>query len=144
MVTICGPSRFFDQAMTANLLLGREGWFTLFPTVFPKTYHYHDVDVEPTPREIAVHCQKILASDGIVIVEGDRYKGYGTIAQEDFAFEHNKFIAHFTQTGTEQGEFHLMWRKCGHLATPNILDFIASSQWQGVLLKYPHLKEVNR
>lgn len=27
---------------------------------------------------------------------------------------------------------------------PNILDFIANPQWQGVLLKYPHLKEVNR
>lgn len=92
IVTLCGSTRFFFEAMEANKMLTFNNWIVLMCGSWGHSFHKFRQDVikRDYKQVKKLHYQKILMSDCIVICFDDsRYMGESTQAEKAFAFYRN-------------------------------------------------------
>lgn len=87
VVTICGSTRFFVEAMEANRLLTFKGWMVFSCGSWGHSYHKYAAneshDLSLVKR---LHFKKIAMSDAIVVVSDEAgYIGDSTRAEINFA-----------------------------------------------------------
>lgn len=97
MVTLCGSTRFYRECMEANRALTFQNWIVLMCGNWGHSYHK---DAEPVDRDYslvkALHFQKIMESDAIVVVsDSSFYYGDSTILEIAFAKLRNKPVFYF-------------------------------------------------
>lgn len=88
IVTICGSTRFFFEAMECNRILTFKNWMVFMSGSWGHSFHKFDKSEKERNYEIVkkLHFQKILRSQAIVIVtDTSGYIGNSTKAEEAFA-----------------------------------------------------------
>lgn len=88
IVTLCGSTRFFFEAMECNRILTFKNWMVLMCGSWG--HSFHKFDKSEIERDYSVvkklHFQKILESQAIVVIsDGSNYIGKSTKAEIAFA-----------------------------------------------------------
>lgn len=98
IVTICGSTRFFFEAMEVNRILTFKNWMVFMCGSWGHSFHKFDQSMIERDYEVVkkLHFQKILESQAIVVVSDlSRYVGSSTSAEVGFAEYRNIPVFHF-------------------------------------------------
>lgn len=87
VVTLCGSTKFFFEAMEANRILTFNNWIVLLCGSWGHSFHKYSEDLNRDYSEVKkLHFQKILMSRAIVVVsDASGYIGTSTKAEILFA-----------------------------------------------------------
>jgi len=97
IVTICGSTKYFFEAMECNRRLTFNNWIVLACGSWGHSMHKYSENINTDYNEIkTLHFHKIQVSDAIVVVFDDSgYTGSSTIAETKFADYLGKPIFYF-------------------------------------------------
>lgn len=86
VVTLCGSTKFYDEAVECNKVLTCKGWVVLMSGLWLHSIH-KDFDISPIDLEKVkqLHLKKIYMSDAVVVVSGKSgYIGDSTKREIEF------------------------------------------------------------
>jgi len=96
VITLCGSTRFRDEAHKAMLLLTLENWGVHLCGLWLNSVHSHLLlTTEEISKVKDLHFQKILDSDAIIIIAPGGYIGESTKEEEQFAKYRGKPVYYF-------------------------------------------------
>lgn len=84
IICLCGSTKFKEEFEDTNLLLTMAGFIVISVSAFGHA-DGHEWTTEEKEMLDRVHKQKIMVSDGIFVVNKDRYIGSSTQSEIDFA-----------------------------------------------------------
>lgn len=105
VVTLCGSTKFFNEAMEANRLLTFENWIVLSCGSWGHSFHKYATPVDRSFEDVKkLHYQKILMSQAVVVVS-DESCYIGSSTKAEIAFANWRSIPVFYYNGKEFSGF---------------------------------------
>jgi len=113
ITTLCGSVRFRTEFENVNRELTLAGWVVLAPGVFEHEWlHRPENNAELRKDGLdKLHCEKILMSDSIVVINPGGYVGKSTQREIDYAIDHDKILFWLNAPSYEDNSIGRSWKE---------------------------------